>query len=49
MESYSKKNQVKHGKYGSITLGDKKTLPPRPEIYRQNLSTQHLVVKGSKK
>ena len=73
MKSQSKKNQVKHGKYGSIKhstpphththtlthfpleaiitrsyLGDKKTLPPLPEIYPQNLSIQHLVVRGSK-
>ena len=30
-------------------LGDKRTTPPRPEIYTQNLSTQNLVVWGSKK
>ena len=31
------------------TLGDKRTTPLRPEIYPQNLSTQYLVVWGSKK
>ena len=30
------------------TLGDKRTPPPRPEIYLQNLSTQHLAAWGSK-
>ena len=64
MGPQSKKNHVKHGKYGSImpphifpwkpqflglTFGDKRTTPPRPEIYPQNLSTQYLVVCGSKK
>ena len=54
MEPQNKKNQVKHGKYGSImllhffpqkpqllglTLGDKRTTRPSPEIYLQNLST----------
>ena len=33
----------------SLTLGDKRTTPTRPEIYPQNLSTQYLVVWGSKK
>ena len=53
--SYSKKNQVKHGKYDSIphpflglTLGDKRTPPPRHEIYPQILSAQHLIVRSSK-
>ena len=29
------------------TLGVKRTTPPRPEIYPQNLFTQYLVVMGS--
>ena len=32
-----------------VTLGDKRTTSPRPEIYPQNLSTQYLVIWGSKK
>ena len=32
-----------------LTLGGKRTTPPSPEIYPQNLSTQYLVVWGSKK
>ena len=32
-----------------LTLADKRTTLPRPEIYTQNLSTQYLVVWGSKK
>ena len=31
-----------------LTLGDKKITPPRPKIYPQKLSTQYLVVWGSK-
>ena len=53
--SYSKKNQVKHGKYDSVshpflglTLGDKRTPPKRHENYPQILSAQHLIVRGSK-
>ena len=32
-----------------LTIGGKKTTPPRPKIYPQNLSTQYLVVWCSKK
>ena len=32
-----------------LILGNKRTTPPRPDIYPQNLSTQYLVVWGSKK
>ena len=32
-----------------LTLGNKRTLAPHPEISPQNLSTQDLVVRGSKK
>ena len=32
-----------------VTLGDKRTTPPHPEIYPQNLSTQYLVIWASKK
>ena len=32
-----------------LTLSDKRTTPPSPEIYPQNLSTHYLVVWGSKK
>ena len=32
-----------------LTLGDKRTTPQRLEIFLQNLSTQYLVVWGSKK
>ena len=31
-----------------FTLGDKRTPIPLPKIYAQNLSTQYLVVRGSK-
>ena len=31
-----------------LTPGDKRNTPPRPEIYPQNLSTEYLVVWGSK-
>ena len=53
--SYSKKNQVKHGKYDSVphpflgrTLCDKRTPPKRHKNYPQILSAQHLIVRGSK-
>ena len=32
-----------------MILGDKRTTPPSPEINPQNVSTQYLVVWGSKK
>ena len=32
-----------------LTLGDKRTTRPRPEIYPQNLSIQYLVVWGWEK
>ena len=32
-----------------LTFGEKRTAPPRSETYSQNLSTQCLVVCGSKK
>ena len=62
--NHGTKNQVKHGKYGSVmppiiyprkplflglTLRDKTTTPPSPEIYPQNFSAQYLVVWSSKK
>ena len=61
MDPQSKKDQVKHGKiwwYHVPTHFPTEAIilrsypwctPPRPEIYPQNLSTQHLVVWGSKK
>ena len=33
----------------TLTLGNRRTTPPRPDIYPQNLSTEYLVVWGSKK
>ena len=32
-----------------LTFGDKRTPPPRREIYPQNLYAQYLAVRGSKK
>ena len=61
MDPQSKKDQVKHGKMwwyhvpthfpteAIILRSYPWCIPPRPEIYPQNLSTQHLVVWGSKK
>ena len=55
--SQLRKNQLKNSTpphifprktFLSLNLGDNRITPPRPEVYPQNLTTQYLVVWGSK-